>query len=50
MYSERLAQQGLSVPDSDMLISILEVLEVPVSILLGENVKAYKINKKSGQG
>ncbi|UWP69735.1 helix-turn-helix domain-containing protein [Subdoligranulum variabile] len=31
-------EQGLSVPDSEMLISISEVLETPVSILLGENV------------
>lgn len=31
-------EQGLSVPDSDMLISISEVLETPVSKLLGENV------------
>ena len=31
-------EQGLSVPDSDMLISISEVLETPVSILLGETV------------
>ena len=31
-------EQGLSVPDSDMLISISEVLEIPVSTLLGENV------------
>lgn len=31
-------EQGLSVPDSDMLISISEVFEVPVSTLLGENV------------
>ena len=30
--------QGLSVPDSDMLISLSEVLEVPVSTLLGEIV------------
>lgn len=28
----------MSVPDSDMLISISEVLETPVSTLLGENV------------
>lgn len=28
----------MSVPDSDMLISISEVLEIPVSTLLGENV------------
>lgn len=31
-------EQGLSVPDSEMLISISEVLETPVSTLLGENI------------
>ena len=31
-------ERGLSVPDSDMLISISEILEVPVSVLLGETV------------
>ncbi len=31
-------EQGLSVPDSDMLISISEALETPVSTLLGKNV------------
>lgn len=31
-------EQGLSVPDADMLISLSEVLEVPVSTLLGETV------------
>ncbi len=31
-------EQGLSVPDSDMLLSISEALETPVSILLGETV------------
>ena len=31
-------EQGLSVPDADMLISISEVLDTPVSTLLGENV------------
>ena len=31
-------EQGLSVHDSDMLISISEALETPVSTLLGENV------------
>lgn len=31
-------EQGLSVPDSDLLISISEVLETPVSVLLGETV------------
>lgn len=33
-------EQGLSVPDSEMLISISEVLETPVSTLLGETVSA----------
>ena len=31
-------EQGLSVPDSDMLIDISEALDTPVSILLGETV------------
>ena len=31
-------EQGLSVPDSEMLVSLSEVLETPVSILLGETV------------
>lgn len=31
-------EQGLSVPDCDMLISLSEALETPVSTLLGENV------------
>ena len=31
-------EQGLSVPDSDMLILISEALETPVSTLLGETV------------
>ena len=31
-------EQGRSVPDSDMLISLSEVLEIPVSSLLGETV------------
>ena len=31
-------EQGLSVPDSEVLISISEVLETPVSTLLGEPV------------
>lgn len=29
-------EQGLSVPDADMLISLSEALETPVSVLLGE--------------
>lgn len=35
-------ETGMSVPDSDMLISISEVLETPVSILLGETVVETK--------
>lgn len=31
-------EQGLSVPDSDMLLSLAEALETPVSTLLGETV------------
>lgn len=31
-------EQGLSVPDSDMLVFMSEVLETPVSTLLGETV------------
>lgn len=37
-------EQGLSVPDSDMLLSISEVLETPVSVLLGENVAEAEAN------
>lgn len=35
-------EKGLSVPDSDMLISLSEALETPVSTLLGENVAESK--------
>ena len=35
-------EQGLSVPDADMLISLSEVLEIPVSTLLGETVVEMK--------
>lgn len=35
-------EQGLSVPDADMLISIAEVLETPVCTLLGETVAETK--------
>lgn len=37
-------EQGLSVPDSEMLISISEVLETPVSTLLGETVAELKVD------
>lgn len=38
-------EQGLSVPDSDMLISLSEALETPVSILLGESVVESKTDE-----
>ena len=37
-------EQGLSVPDSDLLISISEALETPVSTLLGETVTEAKVD------
>lgn len=37
-------EQGLSVPDSDMLISISKVLETPVSTLLGETVVETEVD------
>ena len=37
-------EQGLSVPDSDMLISISEALETPVSTLLGETVMETEVD------
>lgn len=37
-------EQGLSVPDSDMLICISEVLETSVSTLLGETVIESKVD------
>ena len=37
-------ERGLSVPDSDMLICISEVLETPVSTLLGETVIESKVD------
>ena len=37
-------EQGLSVPDAEMLISISEVLETPVSKLLGENISESKVD------
>lgn len=35
-------EQGLSVPDSDMLLSLSEALETPVSTLLGETITEAK--------
>lgn len=37
-------EQGLSVPDSDMLVLLSEVLETPVSTLLGETVVETEID------
>ena len=36
-------EQGLSVPDSDMLVAISEALETPVGTLLGETVVEAKL-------
>ena len=38
-------EKGLSVPDSDMLVSLSEALETPVSALLGENVSERKTDE-----
>ena len=35
-------EQGLSVPDSELLVSLSEALDTPVSTLLGENVTEQK--------
>ena len=35
-------EQGLSAPDTEMLVSISEVFDIPVSVLLGENIKESK--------
>ncbi len=37
-------EQGLSVPDSEMLVSISEVLETSVSTLLGETIIEPKVD------
>lgn len=37
-------EQGLSVPDSEMLVSLSEVLETPVSTLLGETVTESQVD------
>lgn len=36
-------EQGLSVPDSEMLVTMSEVFETPVSTLLGENITENKV-------
>ncbi len=37
-------EQGLSVPDTDMLLSLSEALDTPVSVLLGEIVERTEVN------
>ncbi len=37
-------EQGLSVPDSNMLISLSDALDTPVSVLLGEIVEQTEVN------
>lgn len=37
-------EQGLSVPDAEMLISISEVFDTPVSTLLGETIPEEKLD------
>ena len=38
-------EQGLSVPDSDMLVLISDTLETPVSTLLGENIAEIEVDE-----
>ena len=37
-------EKGLSVPDADMLISISQALETPVSTLLGETIVEAQVD------
>ncbi|MEE1371027.1 MAG: helix-turn-helix transcriptional regulator [Bacilli bacterium] len=37
-------EQGLSVPDAEMLISISELFETPINTLLGENISEKEVN------
>ncbi len=37
-------ESGLSVPDAEMLISLSEVFEIPVSTILGENIEEKEKN------
>lgn len=38
-------ERGLSVPDSEILIAISEILEIPVGKLLGENIELSKADQ-----
>ena len=40
-------EQGLSVPDAEMLIAISEVFDTPVSTILGENIDENEKNVKN---
>ena len=42
-------EQGLSVPDSDLLIALSEALETPVSTLLGETVTVTEAEAEADQ-
>lgn len=37
-------ESGLSVPDAEMLITISEILEIPVSEILGESIEEKEKN------
>lgn len=43
-------EQGLSVPDADLLIAISEILETPVGTLLGETAEAIGQSAPKKQG
>ena len=38
-------ERGLSVPDADMLISISDIFEIPVSSLLGDSIQEKEVNE-----
>lgn len=41
-------EKGLSVPDADILISLSEALETPVSVLLGETIAEPEMDDLKG--
>lgn len=43
-------ERGLSVPDSELLIALADVLEIPVSTLLGETVPEPKGESDAAEG
>lgn len=38
-------ERGLSVPDSEMLLVLSEILDTPVSVLLGENIEESRVDE-----